>query len=123
MPIFDQVISFPVKKGVIVFYANGRIKQIPQARNVTGDELERFYKYSPKRQNNLDTWIDDVTGAGQVVTTPGANCSLTCMIGHWPLTCYITCILIIHGYYGTFRGYFSIFKTFILTHKYMNSAN
>ena len=35
---------------------------VPQARNMmdTGDKLVIFYKYSPTRQHNLDTWIDDM---------------------------------------------------------------
>ena len=39
------------------------------------------------------------------------------------LTCYITAILITQGYYGTFRGDFSIFETLILTQTLTNSAN
>ena len=38
------------------------------------------------------------------------------------LTCYITCIIITQGYYGTFRGDSSIFKILISTNKLTNSA-
>ena len=59
---------------------------------------------------------------GQVVTAPGASCN----VHDWPLvlllTCYITCIIITQGYYGTFRGDFSIFKILVLTKKLTNSA-
>ena len=36
---------------------------VPQARNAIhmGEELVRFYKYSPKRQQNVDICIDDMT--------------------------------------------------------------
>ena len=50
---------------------------------------------------------------GQVVTTPGASCN----VHDRALNVLYTCIISIQGYYGTFRGDFSIFKTFILTHK------
>ena len=52
-------------------------------------------------------------GTGQVVTTPGASCN----VHDRALNVLYTCIIIIHGYYETFRGDFSIFKTLILTHK------
>ena len=46
------------------------------------------------------------------------------MIGHWDaLNVLYTWLIIVRGYYGTFRGDFSLFKTLILTLKYMNSAN
>ena len=38
------------------------------------------------------------------------------------LTCYITCIIITQGYYGTSRGDFSNFKILILTKQLTNSA-
>ena len=38
------------------------------------------------------------------------------------LTCYITCIIISQGYYGTFRGDSSIFKILVSTKKLTNSA-
>ena len=48
-------------------------------------------------------------GMGQIVT-PGASCK--CMIDHWDaLNVLYTCIVIMQGYYGTFRRDFSILKT------------
>ena len=38
------------------------------------------------------------------------------------LTCYITCIIIAQGYYGTFRGDSSIFKILVSTKQLTNSA-
>ena len=50
-------------------------------------------------------------GIGQVVTTIGGSCNKQDL----PLGCYITCIVIAQGHYGTFRVDFSIFETLILT--------
>ena len=51
----------------------------------------------------------------QVVTTPGASCNENDWHFGMLLTRYITCIIITQGYYGTFRGDFSIFETLIVT--------
>ena len=77
---FDSVISFsvsgaanrlctmnPSKQRKMLAYFTQRETQkamcVPQARNAIhmGEELVRFYKYSPKRHQNVDTCIDDMT--------------------------------------------------------------
>ena len=44
-----------------------RVPQAPNAIHV-GEELVRFYKYSPKRQHNVDTCIDDMTDGERSTT-------------------------------------------------------
>ena len=72
---FDSVISFsvsgaanrlctmnPSKRRKMLAYFSQRETYkamcVPQARNAIhiGEELVRFYKYSPKRQHNVDTY-------------------------------------------------------------------
>ena len=84
---FDSVISFsvsvaayrlctmnPTKQRQMLAYFTQRETYkamcVPQARNAIhiGEELVRFYKYSPKRQRNVDTCIDDMTDGERSTT-------------------------------------------------------
>ena len=49
---------------------------VPQARNAIhmGEELVRFYKYSLKRQQNVDTCIDDMTDGERSTTKSKELC-------------------------------------------------
>ena len=57
---------------------------VPQARNAIhmGEELVRFYKYSPKRQQNVDTCIDDMTDGERSTTKSKELCSTRWMARH-----------------------------------------
>ena len=84
---FDSVISFsvsgaanrlctmnPSKQRKVLAYVTQRetykAMRVPPARNAIhmGEELVRFYKYSPKRQHNVDTCIDDMTDGERSTT-------------------------------------------------------
>ena len=73
--------------------------------------------------NEVRQRVTTCPDTGQVVQTLGASSNMHDIAIGMLLMYYITCIKIIHAYYGTFRGDFSIFKTLLLTHRYMNSAN
>ena len=49
--------------------------------------------------NEVRQRVTTYPGTGQVVTTPGLSCNKH----DRHLGCYITCIIITQGYYGTFR--------------------
>ena len=69
--------------------------------------------------NEVRQSVTTCPGTGQVVTTPGVSCNKH----DRPLGYYITYIIIIQGYCGTFRVDFSIFETLMLRQKLTNSAN
>ena len=62
--------------------------------------------------NEARRCVKTCPGTGQGVTTPGTSFNVH-DLGHL----LYTCIIIIQGYYGTFREDFSIFKTLSLTPK------
>ena len=49
--------------------------------------------------NEVRQRVTAYPGTGQVVTTPRASCN----VHDWPLGCYITRIITMQGYPGTFR--------------------
>ena len=98
---FDSVISFsvsgaanrlctmnPSKQRKMLAYFTQRETHksmcVPQARNAIhmGEELVRCYKYSPKRQQNVDTCIDDMTDGERSTTKSKELCRTRWMARH-----------------------------------------